>query len=166
MKDKLFFFVDYERTTQRQLAGPDTRQLPTARCLPATSAICRETRSSTIPPLATQRRRQTTDLLQRRVERDLSQPHRSCVCSDDPTVATLGWAGVRHANALNNFAGSGTALFNRDNADFKINYDSELEKSTIFGRYSFSKSLVFDPPLLGDAGGDATNGGQLGNAPG
>ena len=30
MKDKLFFFGDYERTTQRQLAGPDTRTLPTA----------------------------------------------------------------------------------------------------------------------------------------
>src|SRR5215469_5707621 len=28
-RDKLFFFVDYERTTQRQLAGPDTRTLPT-----------------------------------------------------------------------------------------------------------------------------------------
>lgn len=36
----------------------------------------------------------------------------------------------------------------------------------IFGHYSFSKSLVFDPPLLGNAGGDATNGGQLGDAPG
>jgi hypothetical protein len=29
-KDRLFFFTDYERTTQRQLAGPDTRTLPTA----------------------------------------------------------------------------------------------------------------------------------------
>jgi hypothetical protein len=29
LKDKLFFFTDYERTTQRGLAGPDTRTLPT-----------------------------------------------------------------------------------------------------------------------------------------
>ena len=36
----------------------------------------------------------------------------------------------------------------------------------MFGRYSFSKSLVYDPPLLGAAIGNATNGGQLGNAPG
>jgi outer membrane receptor protein involved in Fe transport len=69
------------------------------------------------------------------------------------------------ANKLNNFSGSGTALFNRDNADFKINYVPS-SNSTVFGRYSFSRSLVFDPPLLGDAGGDATAGGQLGNAPG
>ena len=29
-RDKLFFFTDYERTTQRQLAGPDTQTMPTA----------------------------------------------------------------------------------------------------------------------------------------
>jgi len=40
------------------------------------------------------------------------------------------------------------------------------ENTTIFGRYSFSKTLVYDPPLLGAAIGDATNGGQLGDAPG
>src|SRR6266700_3563055 len=33
LKDKVFFFGDYERTTQRQLAGPDTRTLPTAAML-------------------------------------------------------------------------------------------------------------------------------------
>ena len=40
------------------------------------------------------------------------------------------------------------------------------QKTMFFGRYSFSKTLVYDPPLLGAAIGDATNGGQLGNAPG
>ena len=65
----------------------------------------------------------------------------------------------------NNFVGSGTALFNRDSADGKINYVIS-DKTNVFGRYSFSKTLVFDPPLLGDAVGDATNGGQLGSAPG
>src|SRR5260370_33330258 len=34
----------------------------------------------------------------------------------------------------------------------------------IFGKYSLSKSFIFDPPALGPAEGDATNGGQLGNA--
>jgi hypothetical protein len=69
------------------------------------------------------------------------------------------------ANDLNNFVGNGTALFNRDSADFKVDYNRS-EKSTVFGRYSFSRTLVFDPPLLGPAIGDATNGGQLGDAPG
>jgi hypothetical protein len=33
VKDKLFFFVAYEGTTQRQLAGPDTRTLPVTQML-------------------------------------------------------------------------------------------------------------------------------------
>ena len=69
------------------------------------------------------------------------------------------------ANDLNNFSGSGTAKFTRDNVDVKINYVPS-SKSTVFGRYSFARYLVFDPPILGDAGGDAAAGGQLGNAPG
>jgi hypothetical protein len=60
---------------------------------------------------------------------------------------------------------SGTYEFNRDNADFKVNYNP-TEKSSVFGRYSFSPSLIFDPPSLGAAGGDALNGGQPGRAPG
>ena len=43
---------------------------------------------------------------------------------------------------------------------------SPPSKLQIFGRYSFSPTLVFDPPSLGAAGGDATNGGQPGTAPG
>jgi hypothetical protein len=69
------------------------------------------------------------------------------------------------ANGLNNWTGNGTASFNRDNSDVKITYVPG-EATTVFGRYSFSKTLVYDPPLLGAAIGDATNGGQLGNAPG
>ncbi len=69
------------------------------------------------------------------------------------------------SNGLNNWTGNGTALFNRDDADGKVTYVPS-EASTVFGRYSFSRTLVYDPPLLGAAIGDATNGGQLGNAPG
>jgi hypothetical protein len=69
------------------------------------------------------------------------------------------------SNGLANWVGNGTALFNRNDFDVKINYVPS-EKTTIFGRYSISNSLVYDPPLLGAAIGDATNGGQLGNAPG
>jgi hypothetical protein len=47
--------------------------------------------------------------------------------------------------------------------DFKVNY-VPTQKSMIFGRYSLSRSFIFDPPALGPAEGDATNGGQLGNA--
>ena len=36
----------------------------------------------------------------------------------------------------------------------------------MFARYSISPSKIFDPPSLGDAGGDALAGGQPGTAPG
>src|SRR6185369_8998105 len=65
----------------------------------------------------------------------------------------------------NNYQATGTYEFNRDNADFKVNYNPS-DKTTVFGRYSFSPSDIFDPPSLGAAGGDATAGGQPGRAPG
>ncbi|HZB47154.1 MAG TPA: TonB-dependent receptor, partial [Pyrinomonadaceae bacterium] len=40
------------------------------------------------------------------------------------------------------------------------------DRMTLFGRYSYSPTLITEPPLLGEAGGDAINGGQLGDAPG
>ncbi len=165
-KDKLFFFVDYERTTQRQKAGPDTRTLPTAamlggdfRNLPGNPIIYDPasgdaTGAGKVPISCN------------------GVLNVICPSRIDPAAATMAQLlqpsiqkEFATANDLNNFAGSGTALFNRDNADFKINY-VPTQKSTLFGRYSFSRILVYDPPLLGDAGGDATAGGQLGSAPG
>ena len=65
----------------------------------------------------------------------------------------------------NNYLAIGDYALTRDNIDAKINY-IPTDKLQIFGRYSFSPTLVFDPPSLGAAGGDATNGGQPGTAPG
>jgi hypothetical protein len=65
----------------------------------------------------------------------------------------------------NNYLAVGTYSLTRDNVDFKVNY-VPTDKLQMFGRYSFAPTLVFDPPSLGAAGGDATNGGQPGRAPG
>ncbi len=69
------------------------------------------------------------------------------------------------ASPTNNYLATGNYEFNRDNIDFKLNYNP-TEKSTMFGRYSLSPSRIFDPPSLGAAGGDALAGGQPGNATG
>jgi len=165
-KDKLFFFADWERTTQRQLAGPDTRTLPTSAMmagdftnLPGNPVI--------YDPM-------TGD------QHGAGKQQISCngvlntICPGriDPAAATiikllqpLAAQEVATTNDLGNWTGSGTAQFNRDNMDAKIDYVVS-PTSTVWGRYSFSKTLVYDPPLLGAAIGDATNGGQLGNAPG
>lgn len=166
-KDKLFFFVDYERTTQRGKAGPDTRTLPTPamatgdfRNLPGNPII--------YDPA-------TGDAHGAGKQQISCNGVLNVICPDriDPASAALlqllqpsiAQEVAPNNQGLNNFFGTGTALFNRDNSDIKINYNP-TQKSMVWGRYSFSRILVFDPPLLGAAAGDATAGGQLGNAPG
>ena len=166
-KDKLFFFGDYERTTQRGKAGPDTRTLPTAqmatgdfRNLPGNPIIYDP---ATGDSHGAGKQQVSCNGVQNVICPNRIDPASGALIQLlQPSIANE----VAPNNlGLNNFFGSGTALFNRDNADIKINY-VPTQKSMVFARYSFSRILVFDPPLLGDAGGDATNGGQLGNAPG
>jgi outer membrane receptor protein involved in Fe transport len=166
-KDKLFFFVDYERTTQRGKAGPDIRTLPTAQM--ATGDFRNLPGNPIIYDPATgdahgvgKQQISCNGVLNVICPNRIDPASTALIQLLQPSIAKE----VAPNNlGLNNFFGSGTALFNRDNADIKINY-VPTQKSMVFGRYSFSRILVFDPPLLGDAGGDATNGGQLGNAPG
>jgi len=165
-RDKLFFFVDYERTTQRQLAGPDTRTLPTAamamgdfRNLPGNPVILDPATGDATG--AGKQQISCNGVLNVICPNRIDPAASAMIKLLQPEIAKE----FTTSNLTNNFIGSGTALFNRDDADGKINYVVS-DKTTIFGRYSFSKTLVFDPPLLGDAVGDATNGGQLGDAPG
>ncbi len=165
-KDKLFFFADYERTTQRQLAGPDTRTLPIAQM------VTGDFRNLPGNPIIYD---PSTGNAQGAGKQQIScNGVLNVICPNRIDPASTAMIGLLQpslskvfptANDLNNFVGSGTASLNRDNFDVKINYNPS-QNSTVFGRYSFSKSLVFDPPLLGDAAGDATAGGQLGSAPG
>ncbi len=164
-KDKLFFFVDYERTTQRQLAGPDTRTLPTTamatgdfRNLPGNPIIYDPATGNAQG--AGKQQISCNGVLNVICPNRIDPASAAMVQLLQPSLASV----IQTANGLNNFVGSGTALFNRDSADAKVNYTRA--NSTIFGRYSFSKTLVFDPPLLGAAVGDATAGGQLGDSPG
>jgi hypothetical protein len=63
-----------------------------------------------------------------------------------------------------NYFGSGDLRLHRDSVDLKINYYPS-NKSTIFGRYSAEPTFVFDPQVLGAAGGDAVGPtSQPGNA--
>jgi hypothetical protein len=162
-RDKLFFFADYERTTQRNLAGPDTRTLPTQAMI-----------NGDFRGLATIYDPRTGTATGANKQPISCNGVQNVVCPGqiDPASAAMikllqpviGQEFVT-GNDQNNWIGSGTALFNKDNADGKVTYVAS-QATMLFGRYSFSKTLAFDPPLLGAADGDATNGGQLGNAPG
>lgn len=65
----------------------------------------------------------------------------------------------------NNYFASGSLLFNRDTINTKINWFPAGGWS-VFGRYSTFGSKVFDPPVLGAAGGNGITSVQPGNANG
>jgi hypothetical protein len=170
LRDKLFFFTDYERVTQRQLAGPDSRVLPTAAMASGDFRGVVDTNGNQIniyDPATGNAQGAGKQIVSCNGVQNVICPNRI-----DPAAAAM----VKLMQPLfaqefpaayqsSNWVGSGTAYFNRDNADGKITYQAS-QKTMVFGRYSFSRTLVFDPPLLGAAVGDATNGGQLGQAPG
>jgi hypothetical protein len=145
--NKLFFFADWERTTRRQAASA-SRTIPNAALR---AGDFNGTGTTPIDPTS-----------------KAAFPGNVIPASRiDPASATM--AGLLPAPNQsvfpNNYLAVGTYQLTRDNIDAKINY-VPTAKMQVFGRYSISPTLIFDPPSLGAAGGDATNGGQPGRAPG
>jgi hypothetical protein len=151
-KDKLFFFADFERTTERKLATVLTT-VPTdairAGDFSGISTIIYD--PNTGAPNGTGR----TPFLGNKIPTGRIDPAALAMIKLIPEPNIPG--------ETNNYFAANNAEFNRNSMDFKINY-IPTQRSTIFGRYSLSQSFIFDPPALGQAEGDATNGGQLGNA--
>ena len=63
----------------------------------------------------------------------------------------------------NNYLDTQKGFFHTDDYDAKANW-VPTQKTAIFGHFSTSRGDIYDPPSLGPAEGNATNGGQLGNA--
>jgi Carboxypeptidase regulatory-like domain/TonB dependent receptor len=157
-KNRLFFFTDLERTTQRNAAGALASVAP-ARLRPdangnvnftGTGITVYDPASNPNPALRTPFPNNTIpgnriDIAAIEIIKRLPLPTQS--------------------GFTQNFATAGIAEFNRTNMDIKINYDSG-SNLTLFGRYSRSPTLIIDPPIFGEVSGPALNGGQLGTAPG
>lgn len=157
-KDKLFFFGDYQRTTQRGIGQP-TFTLPTD---------AMRSGDFTDPRLPIIYDPATGDVNGNGRTQISCNGVLNMICPNriDPAASTL--VGLMPALTTpgaitNNYVASGTGQYNVDDTDVKVNYIAN-QKSMIFGRYSISRSHIFDPPALGALGGDATNGGQQGNA--
>lgn len=70
------------------------------------------------------------------------------------------------SGVANNYFGVGSLSFDRDNVDLKINYNP-TDRSTLFARYSAEPTSIFDPQELAAAGGPAFGPtGQPGNSTG
>jgi hypothetical protein len=74
-------------------------------------------------------------------------------------IPTATYPTLTSANYIPHFKGN----FNTDQYDAKVNWVPS-QQSTVFGHFTTQKGAIFDPPSLGPAGGNATNGGQPGNA--
>ncbi len=157
-KNKLFFFTDLERTTQRNAAGGIFTVAPASLRPDAngnvnftgTGITVYDPASNPNPALRTPFPNNTIpasriDIAALEIMRRLPLP--------------------TQAGLTNNFASTGVGEFNRTNMDVKINY-LHGDKLTLFGRYSRSPTLIIDPPIFGEVSGPALNGGQLGTAPG
>ncbi len=154
IKNKLFFFGNWERTARRQNASA-FRTLPTAALrqgdFTGTGAAIYDPATGNADGSG----------------RQLFPNNRIPTNRLDP-IALKMIALIPQPNLTtfpSNYFASGTYEFNRDNMDFKVNYNPTAA-STMFVRYSLSPSKIFDPPSLGAAGGDALAGGQPGTAPG
>jgi hypothetical protein len=156
-KNKLFFFTDLERTTQRNAAGA-TATVATAGLRPdANGNVVFPSNVTIYDPLSNSDPRLRTPF-----------PNNTIPANriDSAALELIKRLPAPNLPGLtNNFATSGVGEFNRNNIDTKINYDSG-GKLTLFGRYSISPATIIDPPIFGEISGPALNGGQLGTAPG
>lgn len=159
LKNKLFFFTDWEKTVRREFRSA-FRTVPTAELrtgdfstLPVAAAV-----PAIFDPLTG---------VADGAGRQLFPGQRIPASRIDSAAAKM--AALIPAPNLttypSNYFAAGSYEFNRDNFDWKVNYNP-TDKSSLFGRYSYSPSQIFDPPSLGAAGGDALAGGQPGNSPG
>ena len=153
-KNKLFFFSDWERTTRRQAASA-LRTVPSvalrAGDFNGTGVILYDPSTGNVN--GTGRTPFPNNTIPTNRIDSASATLNSLIPLPNQTVFP------------NNYLSIGGYSLTRDNVDFKVNYLPN-ERTQVFARYSFAPTLVFDPPSLGLAGGDATNGGQPGRAPG
>ena len=153
-KNKLFFFVDWERTRVRQLAPPKFLTIPTA---PLRSGDFSAVATKIYDPLSNANPALRTQFPGNMIPANRIDPAAATMASLIPQPNVLG------ASYVNNYVPSGKPFTDRDSVDIKIN-QTVTEKLSYFGRYSYAPSTIVDPPQLGAAEGDALNNGQLGTS--
>src|SRR5215510_2785394 len=157
-KNKLFFFTDLERTTQRNSAGGTATVAPAFLRPDANGNVNFTGTGITVyDPLSNPDPALRTPFDMNTIPANKIAPAALEIIKrlPQPILPSL----------TNNFPTTGVGEFNRNNIDTKINYESG-GKMTLFGRYSISPTIIIDPPIFGEISGPALNGGQLGTAPG
>jgi hypothetical protein len=157
-KNKLFFFTDLERTTQRNAAGATATVAPASLRPDSAGAVNFTGTGITVyDPASNPNPALRTPFPNNTIPGSRIDVAAMEIIKRLPAPNLPGFT--------QNFATTGVGEFNRTNIDTKINYDSG-GKLTLFGRYSISPTIIIDPPIFGEVSGPALNGGQLGTAPG
>ena len=155
-KNKLFFFVDFQGTKRRQYASAVNQTLPTAAMRTGDFSATGTTIYDPLTgnPDGTGRSPFAGNIIPG-----------NRIASASATLTGLLPAVTRPNSYFNNTDLYGGTQYNRNNWDFKVNYNPN-DKSTVWGRYSLSPMDIVAPMILGPAAGDAFNGGNPGHAGG
>jgi hypothetical protein len=161
LKNKLFFFTDLERTTRRNTSRTNLASVAPPSLRPdATGGVTFPTAAqggATIyDPASNPNPALRTPFPNNRIPGNRIDIAAIELLNRLPNPTGAGF--------VNNFVANGVALFNRNNIDGKVNY-THSDKLSLWGRYSFSPTIIIEPPIFGEASGPALNGGQLGTAP-
>jgi len=157
-KNRVFFFSDLERTTRYNTSRVNTTSIPPAILRPTAAGVDFTSTGTTIYDPASN----PNPALRTPFPNDIVPFNRI----SSGSIALINLLPVPTLPGFsNNFTAQGVAAFKRTNFDNKINWNV-TKKLQMWGRFSYSPTDIEEPPVLGDAGGDALNGGQLGVAPG
>ena len=155
-KNKLFFFADFQGTKRRQYAATTNLTLPTAAMRAGDFSA---TGTTIYDPLTG-----NADGTGRTPFLGNAIPSNR-IASASATLTALLPTLTRPNQYLTNFDAYGGTQYNRNNWDFKVNYNPNA-KTMVWGRYSFSPMDIVAPFVLGPAAGDAFGGGNPINAGG
>ncbi len=175
LKNKLFFFTDWETTKRRQLASRTVQVINPDGIFDSTgnanlSAAIPAGTNCNVTPIAgcvfdpntgTSTGAGRTAFAGNIIPASRIDPAAKIMLG---RIRKSGFLNSDGVNATSNYNTTGSAALDRNTYDVKINW-LKSQKTTIFGRYSRSWATYFDPPTLGDAMGGATGGGQVGTAP-
>lgn len=154
-KNKLFFFVDWQRTMRRQYAAQPNMTIATPAMRTGDFNGLGVTIYDPLTGDATGHNR--TPFANNVIPSNRIDPAAATMGSLLPTPLRPGLG--------NNYDAYGSYQFDRDSVDVKTTYNPD-DKSQISGRYSISPMTILAPQELGKAGGDAFGGGQPGVAGG
>ncbi|MBZ5724543.1 MAG: TonB-dependent receptor [Acidobacteriia bacterium] len=155
-KNKLFFFADYQGTKRRQYAQSTNLTLPSADMrngdFSATGVTIYDPLTGN--PDGTGR----TPFLNNKIPSNRIDPAATTMTGLLPSL-------TRANSFTSNYDAFGAGIYNRWNADFKVNYNP-TDKAMIWGRYSISPMDIPGVFVMGKAEGDVFAGGQPGTAGG